>query len=293
MWPLGALQQTNTYSVYLPWNHLIIQPAKIMVYDNTTRSQGWCAYHYPGLHQHRAVEQTKSPSNPVRVGKQDHNMETKGNYTRMCIYSWYLHCCSSASLILIIAAVIFQGTADHRDHCLIRKSSGPTAVRSIHIQRSHYARKVLRWLAEFSNPIDPAGPTVANWSHPPQNLFPKQVPLEWPQCNRGPTPPVKEKAESSHSSEGLILYSMGKIPQASPRIRKNRRSVGLPLLPEAYPATHTWPLVKRYNSLEQWAHSVKEEGNAHRCQKSTIRTERMPCQHHMYVIYNYWLRHTF
>ena len=109
MWPLGALQQTSTYSVYLPWNHLIIQPAKIMVYDNTTRSQGWCAYHYPGLHPHRAVEQTKSPSNPVRVGKQDHNMVAKGNHTRMCIYSWYLHCCSSASLILIIAAVIFSG----------------------------------------------------------------------------------------------------------------------------------------------------------------------------------------
>ena len=87
MWPLGALQQTNTCSVYLPWNHLIIQPAKIMLYDNTTRSQGWCAYHYPGLHPHRAVEQTKSPYNPVRVGKQDHNMEAKGNHTRMCIYS--------------------------------------------------------------------------------------------------------------------------------------------------------------------------------------------------------------
>ena len=87
MWPLGALQQTTTCSVYLPWNHLIIQPAKIMVYDNTTRLQRWCAYHYPGLHPHRAAEQTKSPSNPIRVGKEDHNVEAKGNHTRMCIYS--------------------------------------------------------------------------------------------------------------------------------------------------------------------------------------------------------------
>ena len=32
----------NTCSAYVPWNYLIIQPAKAMVHDNTTRSQGWC-----------------------------------------------------------------------------------------------------------------------------------------------------------------------------------------------------------------------------------------------------------